>query len=189
MESCPHCAAPLRPAATFCLACDRPVAEQSSRLSVAEPVQVAVGRPLVGTAVVLGSVLLVGAAAYGGVAVVRGNSDRTSARAVADVRQATTLLVDAEAGQSTACRRSEGVLAGTAGDVLSRCEGIVGHDPGAHVDSLAVDHLQLASHSGTAQVRLTVTDATGTHTVDRVVDLVEHGHRTWRMSWDGRPEV
>jgi hypothetical protein len=188
VDSCPHCAAPLRPAATFCLACDRPVVDETSRLSVAEAVHVSAGRPLIGLLVVAGCLLVIGAATYGGVAFVHDRHAATRGQAVADVTRGTTLLIDAEAGRPDACRRARSVLAGPTVDLLRECLALVDHDPGARVDRVRVDRLRLHGTTGTAHVRATVGDATGTHTVDRVVALV-HARRTWLMAWDGKPAV
>ncbi|RNM15751.1 zinc ribbon domain-containing protein [Nocardioides pocheonensis] len=188
MKSCPNCDAPLKPAATFCLACDRPVVEETSRLSVGEPVKVSVGRPVVGVAAVAATVLGLGALAWGGLALIHHERARSTAQVVDDVKQGTTLLVDAEAGRTAACHRSVGVLAGPASDVLAECHAILDHDPGARVASIRVDRLSLQTETGTARVRVSVDDRTGTHTLDQVVTLV-HARRDWRMSWNGHPEI
>lgn len=188
MKSCPNCDAPLKPAATFCLACDRPVVEETSRLSVGEPVTVSVGRPVVGVAAVVATALGLGALVWGGLAFIHHERARSTAQVVDDVKQGTTLLVDAEAGKTDACHRSVAVLAGPASDVLTECRAILDHDPGARVASITVDRLSLQAESGTARVRLSVDDRSGTHTLDQVVDLVR-ARRDWRMSWNGRPEI
>lgn len=186
MDSCPHCAAPLRPAATFCLACDRPVVDDTSRLSVGEAVHVSVGRPFVGLLVVAGCLLVVGAAAYAGVALVHHQHAATTRQAVADVTRAATLLVEAEGGRSASCERMSAVVAGPATATLRECRAVVGHDPGAEVARLHVDRVRLHGTAGSARVRTTITDRAGSRTVDRVLHLV-HGRRTWLLSWDGTP--
>lgn len=188
MEKCPHCDAPLRPAATYCLACDRPIVEQSSRLSVGEAVPVSVGRPLVAVLAIAGAVVVIGSLVWGYVAYVHHGNAQTAAQASADVRKGATLLVAAEGGQSDACRRSTALLAGPATGVLAQCQAIVDHDPGARVTSIRVDRVNLQGSTGTVRVRATVDDRAGAHTLDRVVDVV-HVARKWRMSWDGRPEI
>ena len=187
MENCPHCDAPLKPAARFCLACDQPL-DETSRLSVGEPVQVAVGRPLVGMAAVAATLLVVGGIVWGGLAFIHHERTQSRDAVIADVEHGTTLLVDAEAGRSSACRRSTGVLAGPAQDVARQCRAIVGADPGATVSSIRVDRLDLEGRTGTARLRATIHDDSGSHTVDRQVDLVHQG-RAWRMSWDGRSQI
>ena len=188
MENCPHCDAPLKPAATFCLTCDNPVAPETSRLSVGEAVTVSVGRPLVGLAVVAGCLLALGAATYGGVAYVHHQHHQSRQQVLDDVRQGTTLLVDAEGGQSRACHRAGTVLAGLPQDIERECAAIVGDDPGARVVAVSVDRLDLQGAKGTAHVHATIADASGTHVLDRVVDLV-HGRREWRMDWSGHREI
>ena len=189
MTSCPNCDAPLKPAATFCLACDRPVVEETSRLSVGDPVKVSAGRPLVAVATIAGTVLGLGALVWGGFAFVQHQHARSTAQVIHDVKRGTTLIVDAEAGQSAACQRLTSVLAtpATTG-ALGHCQAIVDRDPGARVASIRVDHLSLHGQTGTARVQVSVDDSTGTHTVDQVVDLVR-ARRDWRMSWNGRPEI
>jgi hypothetical protein len=185
VNSCPYCEAPLRPAATFCLACDRPVVDESSRLSVADSVQVTVGRPLVGLLVMAACVLAIGATAYGGYALVHHEHVATTSQAVRDVTRGTTLLVEAEAGHTGACRKAETVLAGPAAQVHSECLSLVDDDPGAHAGRMKVDGLSLHGTVGTAHVRAAITDDAGTHTLDRKVDLSKVG-RDWRMTWDGK---
>jgi hypothetical protein len=185
VNSCPYCEAPLRPAATFCLACDRPVADENSRLSVADSVQVTVGRPLIGMLVVAACLLAVGATAYGGYALVHHEHVATRNQAVGDLTRGTTLLVEAEAGHARACQRAEALLAGSARQVRSECLALVDDDPGAHVEKVQVDRLSLHSTLGTAHVHAAITDDAGTHTVDRTVDLSKVG-RDWRLAWDGK---
>jgi hypothetical protein len=162
--------------------------EESSRLSVGEAVPVSVGRPVVGLAVATATVVVLGLLVWGGYAFFHHAAVSTTAQALGDVKRGTTLLVEAEGGQSGACHRSTAVLAGPAAGVLHECQAIVDHDPGARVASIRVDKLALQGTTGTARVHAVVDDRTGTHTLDRVVDLV-HVHRDWRMSWDGRPEI
>lgn len=188
MTNCPHCNAPLKPAATFCLACDRPVAEETSRLSVGEPVQVSVGRPVVAVAAIAGLVVLLGASVWGGLAYIHHVHHKSTALVVDDVKRATTFLIGAEGGTTHDCRRAAKVLAGPVKDSVQQCDAIVGKDPGAHVTTIGVSGLDLQGDKGTARVHATVTDAHGTHTVDRVVDL-QRARRDWRVSWDGRPEA
>jgi hypothetical protein len=188
VTSCPHCDAPLKPAARYCLACDRPVGEETSALSVGEAVAVSVGRPLVAVAAVAATVVVLGALVWGYVAFLHHGNGAAEAQARGDVRRGTTLLVSAEGGQPSACLRSAGVLAGPAADVVAKCQAIVDHDPGAHVASIQVDRLRLQGTTGSVRVRASIRDRTGTHALDRVVDLV-HAGRAWRMSWDGRPEI
>jgi hypothetical protein len=187
VENCPHCDAPLKPAARFCLACDRPV-EDTSRLSVGAPIVVSTGRPLVGLAVAAAVVLGLAGAVWGGVAFFRHLNDHSTAVVVDDVKHGTTLLVAAEGGQSSACGRLPGVLAGPPKDVERECAAIVGDDPSAKVTAVTVDRLHLQGLKGTAHVHATVSDAHGTHTIDRVVDLVR-AHRVWRLQWDGQRET
>lgn len=187
MENCPHCDAPLKPAATYCLACDRPVAAPTSRLSVADAVPVRARPPVVLAAVAIGLVVL-GGLIWGYVAYLHHGSAREAAQARANVRRGTTLLVDAESGKAGACQRSTKVLAGPATTVLTQCQGLVGHDPGARVASISVDGLDLRGSTGSIHLKASIADRTGTHNVDRVVDLVRSG-RLWRMKWDGRPEI
>jgi hypothetical protein len=179
----------VRPTATFCLACDRPIVEETSRLSVGEPVKVSVGRPLVAVAGIAGTVVVLGALVWGGIAFVQHQHARSTAQVVNDVKRGTTLLVDAEGGQTSACQRLTGVLAvpATTGAV-GECRAMVDHDPGARVTSIQVDRLSLQGETGTARVQVAIDDHSGTHTVDKVVDLVR-ARRDWRMSWDGRPEI
>jgi len=186
VNSCPHCDAPLKPASTFCLACDRPVVDESSRLSVGEPMRVSAGRPLVGLLVVAGVVLAVGGAAYGGLAYIHQQRTKSTDAVLEDVTRGTTLLVDAEGGRADACQRATSEVAGPADDVLRECRAIVDHDPGVRVAAIRVDRLDLEGAKGTARVRATISDAHGTHALDRAVDLVR-GRRDWRMTWDGRP--
>lgn len=185
---CPHCAAPLKPTATFCLACDNPVVPETSRLSVGDPIRVEVGRPIVGIAIIAAAVLALVGTAYGTLAFIHHQRAVSTAQVVDDIKHGTGLLVAAEGGSSTACRRTTPVLAGP-GQVLRReCDGVVDEDPGVRVDKIVVDHLDLSGRTGTARVRTTVTDEHGTRTVDRVVDLVLES-KVWRLKWDGHTTV
>jgi hypothetical protein len=186
VDSCPHCAAPLRPAATFCLACDRPVVDETSRLSVGEAVHVSVGRPLMGLLIVAGCLLVVGVAAYGGTSFVHHQHAAKSRQAVADVTRAATLLVEAEGGRAVSCERMSAVVAGRAAETLRECAAVVGQDPGAEMGKLEVDRVRLKGTQGSARVRATISDRAGTHTFDRLLHLV-HARRAWLLSWDGTP--
>lgn len=197
--ACPHCGAPIKPTATFCLACDTPVVDTERGLSVAESTPVTMGRPLVGLAIATACVLALGAAVFGTIAYVHHRHTLTADAAAANVRHGLTLLVSAESGHARACRSAERVLAAPAATVLHECRQIVGHDSGAHLDSIHVDRPQLGTDSGTAHVTETVTDGSGTHTVHEVVNLLDQASpatssgarpaRVWRMGWDGRPVV
>lgn len=187
MENCPHCDAPLKPASTYCLACDQPVAAPTSRLSVADAVPVR-GRPQIVLAAVAISLVVLGGLIWGYVAYLHHGSAQEAAQARAYVTRGATLLVDAESGQAAACRRSTKVLAGPATAVLTQCQGLVDHDPGARVASISVDGLDLRGSTGSIHLQASIADRTGTHSVDRVVDLIRSG-RLWRMKWDGRPEI
>jgi len=186
MSSCPHCAAPLRPAATFCLACDRPVVDETSRLSVGDAVHVSVGRPLVGLLVVVGCLVVIGAATYGGVSFVHHRHEATARQAAADVTRAATLILAAEGGHAASCARMSAVVAGPKARIVRECDSMVGHDPGAEPGTLHVDRVRLHGNAGSARVRSTISDRAGTHTLDRVLPLV-HVRREWLLRWDGAP--
>jgi len=188
VTNCPHCDAPLKPAATFCLACDRPVVAETSRLSVGEPVQVSVGRPIVAVASIAGVIVFLAASVWGGLAYIHHVHAKSTSLVVDDVKRATTLLIGAEGGQTHDCRRAARVLAGPVKDSVQQCDAIVGEDPGAHVTRIRVSGLDLQGEKGSARVQATVADAKGTRTVDRVIDL-QRAERTWRVSWNGRPEA
>jgi hypothetical protein len=183
---CPHCEAPLKPAATFCLECDTPVVPDSGRLSVGEPTQVHVGRPILGISMIVAAVLVLGGAAYGTLAFV--HHQRTTTQATKDVTRGTTLLLEAEGGRAGACGKTHRTFAGPVEVVRSECAQVVDGDPGVKVDKVVVDRLSLGAKTGTARVRATISDRSGTRTVERSVNLVKESKR-WRLSWDGHPTV
>ena len=185
---CPHCEAPLKPTATYCLACNTPVVPETSRLSVGEPTQVKIGRPIVGITIIAVAVLLVLGAGVGTFAFIHHRRAATTNQATKDVRRATALIVNAQAGKKSACRRMQKVMAGPVELLQAQCQQVLGHDPGVQLDKIAVDQLQLGGKTGTARVRSTVTDKAGTRNLDQVVHLVEVG-KLWRLQWDGRPTV
>ena len=185
---CPHCAEPIRPTATFCLACDRPVVDTERGLSVADAAPASVGRPLLGVVVGAVCLVLLGGAAYGGLRIYHKAHASTVDQATSEVRRGITLLVSAEGGQGDACRELGPVIAPPAKKTLAECHAIVGDDRGARLDSVSVGRPRLNGDSGTAHVRATVTDTSGRHTVDEDVRLVQVG-RHWRLAWDGRPAV
>lgn len=169
------------------MACDRPI-DETSRLSVGDAVVVTKGRPLVAYLATAAVVLGLAGAAYGGLAFIHHERHHSSAVVVADVKKGTSLIVAAEGGQTSACQHAIRVLAGPAKDVERECAAIVGDDPSAKVTAMTVDKLNLVGLKGTAHVHATVSDASGTHTIDRVVDLVR-AHKVWRLAWDGHREV
>jgi hypothetical protein len=185
---CPHCSEPIRPTATFCLACDTPVTDTERGLSVAHAVPAAVGRPVVGLAVALACVALLGGAAYGGLRIYRHVHAASAAQARDFVRRGLRLVVSAESGESSACHGLEGVVAPPSSKALSECRAIVGDDRGARVGDLSVGQPHLGKGTGTVEVRATIDDRDGTHAVDETVRLVED-RRHWRMAWDGRPAL
>jgi hypothetical protein len=185
---CPHCAEPVRPTATFCLACDRPITDTERGLSVAEAVPASIGRPVHG--LVIGAVCLVvlGGIAYGGLRLYDHAHASTVDQASNDVRRGLTLLVSAEGGHTDACRELGPVVAPPASRTQAECRAIAGDDRGARLDSITVDRTHLGKESGTSHVEATVTDGTGRHSLDEDVRLVQVG-RHWRMAWDGRPAL
>lgn len=183
---CPHCSEPVRPTATFCLACDRPITDTERGLSVAEAVPASVGRPLVGLVVALACVGLLGAVAYAGVRIY-GHAHTAEAKdAQDDVRRGLTLVVSAESGRSAACDELAPVVAPPAAKTRSECEAIVGDDRRAKVDAITLGRPHLGTGSGTVQVRATIADARGTRSLDETVHLTQVG-RHWRMVWNGQP--
>jgi hypothetical protein len=185
---CPHCAEPIRPTATFCLSCDRPIVDTERGLSVADAAPASIGRPVVGLVVGVACVALLGGAAYGGLRIFHNAHAATADQASGEVRRGVTLLVAAEGGHSAACRELTPVVAPPASKTLAECRAIVGDDTGARLDSVSIGRPHFDGDSGTARVHATVTDASGRHAVDEDVRLVQVG-RHWRMAWDGRPEV
>jgi hypothetical protein len=183
---CPHCSEPIRPTATFCLACDRAVVDTERGLSVAETVPGPVGRPVLGLGIALACLVVLGGAAYGGVRIYRNAHAQAAAQARSDVRHGLELVVSAESGQSSACRALGPMVAEPASTTLSKCQTIVGDDKGARLGEVNVSTPHLGNGTGTVHVRATVTDRSGTHAVDETVQLVEV-RKHWRMSWDGRP--
>jgi hypothetical protein len=183
---CPHCDAPLRPTATFCLACDTPVTDTERGLSVAEPVAVPPARhaPVLAVAVVAGLLVLLGGAAYGTVHLVRGRHDRAEAQAADDVRRGVTLLVRAESGEPRACHAAAGVLAGSGR--RQECLALVGEGPGAHLEDVRLDRARLGGETGTVRLRATLVDDHRSRTLDEVFDVVDQS-RQWRLRWDGKP--
>ena len=193
---CPHCQAPIRPTATFCLACDTPLTDTSRGLSVAESVPVQPRLPIVGVAVTLGVLLAVGGAAYWMFSLYRHGQSAASTQASSDVSRAVRILVSAESGHGGACRELgqvsdlAGSTSGASSTLAGDCLALVGHDHAVHLDTVSVDrtHLSTGTETGTARVRATVTDGAGRHDLDRTVDLVRR-NKVWVLSWDGRPLV
>jgi hypothetical protein len=182
---CPHCGAPVKRVATFCLACDTPISDTERGLSVAEPVVVAArARPLLVAAVVVGVLVLLGGAAYGVLHFVRGQHADTEKQAAADARSAVTLLVRAESGQPGACHKVVAYL--STGGGRHACVSIVGEDPGARLENVRLGTAHLGATTGTVRLTATIVDDRQTHALDRVFDLVQQGAH-WRMLWDGKP--
>jgi hypothetical protein len=183
---CPNCDAPLKPTATFCLACDTPVTDTERGLSVADPIPVAPTRSalVVAVAVVAGLVALLGGAVYGTVHLLHGRHAHAETQAADDVRRGVTLLVRAESGQRGACRSAAAVLTGS--DRRQECLAIVGQDPGAHLENVHVDPARLGSQTGTVRLRATLVDDHRSRSIDQVYDVVEQSQQ-WRLRWDGKP--
>lgn len=184
---CPHCGAPVRPTATFCLACDRPITDTERGLSVAEPVVVPRrARPVIASVGIVAVVAVLGGSTYGLLHYVSGRHHNAEAKATADARGAVTLLVRAEGGDGHACARVGAFIAG--GAARHDCMGIVGHDRGATLADVHAAPAKLTGTTGTVRVTATVTDPRGTHSFDEVVQLAELG-KLWRVRWDGTPPV
>lgn len=184
---CPHCGAPTRPTATFCLACDQPITDTERGLSVAEATAVPQrARPvLVGVAALL-VLVVVGGSTYGVVHLISGREHHTRALAASDARRALTLLVRAEAGEAHACTRIQPLLARTAPP--QGCAALVGHDPGVRLSDVRTATPELDSGAGTVRLTATVTDSHGTRALDEVLH-VARARSTWRLQWDGTPLV
>jgi hypothetical protein len=56
------------------------------------------------------------------------------------------------------------------------------------VDKVVVDQLVLGGKTGTARVRATITDHSGTRTIEHSVNLLKESKR-WRLNWDGHPTI
>ena len=187
MVSCPHCEAPIRPTATFCLACDTPVTDTERGLSVAEPVPVAPrSGPLLVVAAVAGILVALGGTAYGVAHFMNARHTKAETAAASDLRHAVTLLVRAESGEAGACHRVTAYLAG--GGRRQECLDIVDKDPGVHLENVRLDPAQLGSLTGTLRLRATVVDDRGTRDLDHVYNLVDEA-KQWRLRWDGKPPV
>ena len=185
---CPECGAPLKPGATYCLACDTPVVDTERGLSVAEAVPVAVGRPLLGLLVIVGVIVALGGAAYGTVQYMHDRKVATAAIAAMNARDGLALVVRAESGQATACKRAPAYVAGVPKDVRRLCREVVGQVPGAQLEHVRTGTPHLAGKDGTVRITATFADHRGTKTVDRVFHLVQEG-KQWRLSWNGQPVV
>jgi hypothetical protein len=183
---CPHCDAPLRPTATFCLACNTPVADAQQGLSVAEASVVRMGRPLVGVGVLVGVLLVLGAIGYGSYAFVHDRSAAERANALTDTRLGVTMLVRAEGGSARSCRRAEAFLAGGPAAVRHKCLAIVGNDHGARLDDVRVDRPSFRSDRGTVHLTATFVDPSGSRPFDHDFAVVKQV-KQWRLSWDGGP--
>lgn len=185
---CPHCAEPVRPTATFCLACDQPITDTERGLSVAEAVPASIGRPVVGLTIALLCVALLGGAAYGGVRILRHENVASADEARNDVRSGLTLVVSAEDGHDRACDALGPVVAPPARKTREECQAIVGDDRSAKLSNVSVGQPHLGTGAGSVQVKATITDVHGTRALDETVRLVQVG-RYWRMAWSGRPEA
>jgi hypothetical protein len=174
----------VRPTATFCLSCDRPLADTDRGLSVAEGTPVRGAGPGKLIAVVAACLVVAGAATWATVAFLHARHTSENAQATADVRRAVTLLVSAEAGHGGACRALAGVTSGRAGTVIAECQTIVGRDTGVRLDSIDVSRPSLRGATGHVRFSATTTDASGTHATTEVVDLVRP-HRDWQLVWSG----
>lgn len=185
---CPHCAEPVRPTATFCLACDQPITDTERGLSVAEAVPASIGRPVVGLTIALVCLALLGGAVYGTVRILRHEHVATADEATNDVRKGLELVVSAEDGHDRACDALGPVVAPPARKTLEHCQAIVGDDRGAKLSKVSVSQPHLANGAGSVHVKATITDAHGTRALDETVRIVQVG-RHWRMAWSGRPEA
>ncbi|HET6168513.1 MAG TPA: hypothetical protein VFE07_16905, partial [Marmoricola sp.] len=175
------------PTATFCLACDRPITDTERGLSVAEPVLVPQrARPVLAILAIAAVVAVLGGTTYGVLHFVSGRHHNAEASAATDARDAMTLLVRAEGGDSHACGRVGAFIAG--GTARHDCLAIVDHDRGATLADVRTAPAKLVGTAGTVRVTATVTDRRGTRHLDEVVDLAELG-KLWRVRWDGEPPV
>lgn len=184
---CPHCGAPIRPTATFCLACDQPVLDTESGLSVAEPVAVERrARPVLMGVLAVVALVVLGGSTYGVVHWITGREHHAREQAASDARRAITLLVRAESGEAHACQRARPLLSGT--DVRKSCTALVGHDPGVQLSNVRTSTPKLDSTAGTVRLRATVTDRHGPRTLDTVLHLTEVSSG-WQLQWNGAPPV
>jgi hypothetical protein len=182
---CPHCGAPIKRVATFCLACDTPVVDTESGLSVGELIVVpAKPRPLLVTAILVGVLVVLGGSTYGILHFFQDRHANSESQAASDARSAVTLLVRAESGQNGACRKAAAHLTGSGR--RQECLGIVGEDPGAHLENVKLGAAHLGSKTGTVRLTATVVDDHGSRDLDRVLDLDLQG-KLWLMRWDGKP--
>ncbi|RNL65191.1 hypothetical protein EFK50_04290 [Nocardioides marmoriginsengisoli] len=178
---CAHCGATLPRTGTFCLACDTPVTEPASGLSVGDTQVVAFGRPLVAAAAVAGVVLLVGVLAYGSVAIYQRHLNGSVAKAA---KQAVTLLVRAEAGHAGACTPAALLTTGVRHD--QACVAMVDDDPGARIRRLHVSAVHRHGREATAYLRGTLVDQDGRRPYAAQVAMVRVDN-AWALRWDGTP--
>jgi len=185
---CPHCGAPLRPAARFCLACDTPVEPaESSRLSIAEPEPAAPVRRL---PILLAGVVAIAALAFLTVGVVHwvGRHETNAVdQAAGNAGRGLALVVDAESGRGGVCHRTwTAYVSGIGRDLRQECEALADRDPGARLEDVREDPARLGSTTGSVTVHATLADDHGTRAFTQKVDLVDVNGR-WLMTWDGRP--
>ena len=193
---CPHCNAPVRPTATFCLACDTPLADiRRGGLSVADGVPVQGLFRVVGIGVGLALLLVLGGAGFGMYRLYDHAQSDAAGLADAAVNRSVRLLVEAESGRAAACHELRRVselqrVDGASPETLSgQCRALVGRDASARLETMSIASLRISeqSHSGTARVLATIQDPSGTHRVDRTLDVVRKRDRSWVVAWDGRP--
>jgi hypothetical protein len=183
--SCPHCDAPIKPTATFCLACDRPIVDTERGLSVAETTAApARPRPVLVGVVIAGVLALLGGSTYAVVHYIAGRHHHAEAVAGADARKAVTLLVRAEAGSAHACRRVAPLLSGSS--ARRDCQDIVGRDPGVQFEDVHTGTATIDGSSATVRISARVTDGHGTRTIDDVLKLTQAGN-LWQLDWNGTP--
>jgi hypothetical protein len=180
---CAGCGASLPPAGTYCLACDTPVAETSSRLSVGDMEVVAHGRPLLGVAVIVASLVALGAVGWTGVTLYhRHRAESVSKPALAGVR----ILLGSEAGRTGGCPYLRAWIAGDPKAEERACLALAHDDPGAHVRGLHATAVHRHGSHATVTLAGTLVDAAGRRPWSRSVPMVEQ-HDDWLLAWDGTP--
>lgn len=170
---------------TYCLACDTPVKDVGSGLSVSTATVTKVGRPWVGFTVGVIILLVIVGGVLGVKALIsHGQNNAVMTAATNGVK----LIVATEEGRAGVCKTVSTGVAGDPTQSLAACRALLGKYPNlklTHLHTSAIDR-----HGDGATVRLqgTINDGTGPHPFDRNVKLARV-LGIWKMDWDLQPII
>lgn len=182
---CTNCGASLPATGTYCLACDTPVANAGTGLSVSTATVTQVGRPWVGVIIGLVVVALIAGIVIG-IRMLMSHGQNSAAESAATT--GINLIVETERGRAGVCTLLSQSVTGDPTQSRNACHRLLGQDPHLSLKHLHMTAINRHGDGATVRLQATINNGDGPHPFDRDVKLAKV-EGTWKMDWDLQPIV